>query len=96
MVKVIGVKFRNSGRVYYFDPGDLDIQAGQGVVVETARGVEYADVTMGVTEVEDDKVVSPLKPVQRIATDEDLRMRQYYWDKEKEAFRTTGWISGSW
>ena len=86
MVKVIGVKFRNSGRVYYFDPGDLDIQAGQGVVVETARGVEYGDVTMGVTEVEEDKVVSPLKPVQRIATEEDLQMRQYYWDKEKEAF----------
>ena len=86
MVKVIGVKFKNSGRVYYFDPGDLDIQAGQGVVVETARGVEYADVTMGVTEVEEDKVVSPLKPVQRIATEEDLNMRQYYWDKEKEAF----------
>ena len=86
MVKVIGVKFRNSGRVYYFDPGDLDIQAGQGVVVETARGVEYADVTMGVTEVEDDKVVSPLKPVQRVATEEDFNMRQYYWDKEKEAF----------
>ena len=86
MVKVIGVKFRNSGRVYYFDPGDLDIQVGQGVVVETARGVEYGDVTMGVTEVEEDKVVSPLKPVQRVATDEDLRMRQYYWDKEKEAF----------
>ena len=86
MVKVIGVKFRNSGRVYYFDPGELDIQAGQGVVVETARGVEYADVTMGVTEMEEDKVVSPLKPVQRVATDEDLRMRQHYWDKEKEAF----------
>lgn len=86
MVKVIGVKFKNSGRVYYFDPGELDIQAGQGVVVETARGVEYADVTMGVTEVEEDKVVSPLKPVQRVATEEDLRMRQYYWDKEKEAF----------
>ena len=85
MVKVIGVKFRNSGRVYYFDPGDLDIQVGQGVVVETARGVEYAEVSMGVTEVEEEKVVSPLKPVQRIATDEDLRMRQYYWDKEKEA-----------
>ncbi len=86
MVKVIGVKFRNSGRVYYFDPGDLDIQAGQGVVVETARGVEYADVAMGVTEVEEDKVVSPLKPVQRVATEEDIKMRQYYWDKEKEAF----------
>ena len=86
MVKVIGVKFRNSGRVYYFDPGDLDIQTGQGVVVETARGVEYADVTMGVTEVEEDKVVSPLKPVQRVATDEDRRLRQLYWDKEKEAF----------
>ena len=86
MVKVIGVKFRNSGRVYYFDPGELDIQAGQGVVVETARGVEYADVTMGVTEVEENAVVSPLKPVQRVATEEDLSMRQYYWDKEKEAF----------
>ena len=86
MVKVIGVKFRNSGRVYYFDPGELDIQAGQGVVVETARGVEYADVTMGVTEVEENAVVSPLKPVQRMATEEDLSMRQYYWDKEKEAF----------
>ena len=86
MVKVIGVKFRNSGRVYYFDPGELDIQAGQGVVVETARGVEYADVTMGVTEVKENAVVSPLKPVQRVATEEDLSMRQYYWDKEKEAF----------
>ena len=86
MVKVIGVKFRNSGRVYYFDPGELDIQAGQGVVVETARGVEYGDVTMGVTEVEENAVVSPLKPVQRVATEEDLSMRQYYWDKEKEAF----------
>ena len=86
MVKVIGVKFKNSGRVYYFDPGDLDIRAGQGVVVETARGVEYADVTMGVRSVEEDKVVSPLKPVERIATDEDLKMRQYYWEKEKEAF----------
>ena len=86
MVTVIGVKFRNSGRVYYFDPGELDIQAGQGVVVETARGVEYGDVTMGVTEVEESAVVSPLKPVQRVATDEDVRMRQYYWDKEKEAF----------
>ena len=86
MVKVIGVKFKNSGRVYYFDPGELDIQAGQGVVVETARGVEYGDVTMGVTEVEEKTVVSPLKPVQRVATDEDIRMRQYYWDKEKEAF----------
>lgn len=86
MVKVIGVKFRNSGRIYYFDPGELDIQAGQGVVVETARGVEYADVTMGVTEVEESAVVSPLKPVQRVATEEDRQMRQYYWDKEKEAF----------
>ena len=76
MVKVIGVKFRNSGRVYYFDPGDLDIQPGSGVIVETARGVEYGDVTMGVTEVEEEKVVSPLKTVQRIATDEDRRLRR--------------------
>ena len=86
MVKVIGVKFRNSGRVYYFDPGDLDIQPGSGVIVETARGVEYGDVTMGVTEVEEEKVVSPLKTVQRIATDEDRRLRQLYQDKEQEAF----------
>ena len=88
MVKVIGVKFRNSGRVYYFDPGDMDIQAGQGVIVETARGVEFGEVTMGVTEVEEEKVVSPLKAVQRLATEEDCRLRQLYMDKEQEAFAT--------
>ena len=88
MVKVIGVKFRNSGRVYYFDPGDMDIQAGQGVIVETARGVEFGEVTMGVTEVEEEKVISPLKAVQRLATEEDCRLRQLYMDKEQEAFAT--------
>jgi len=86
MVKVIGVKFRNSGRVYYFDPVDMDIQPGSGVIVETARGVEYGEVTMGVTEVEEDTVVSPLKAVQRVAADEDRRLLQLYRDKEKEAF----------
>ena len=88
MVKVIVVKFRNSGRVYYFDPGDMDIQAGQGVIVETARGVEFGEVTMGITEVEQEKVISPLKAVQRLATEEDCRLRQLYMDKEQEAFAT--------
>ena len=71
MVKVIGVKFRNSGRVYYFDPGDLDIQPGSGVIVETARGVEYGDVALGNRNVSVGEVVQPLKPVLRKSSAED-------------------------
>ncbi len=86
MVKVIGVKFKTSGRIYYFDPLDLDFHAGDGVIVETSRGMEYGDVTCDPKDVEESEIVAPLKPVIRIATEEDQRMRQQYAEKEPEAF----------
>lgn len=86
MVKVIGVKFRTSGRIYYFDPLDLPIEAGDGVIVETARGLEYGDVSAAVKEIDESELIAPLKPVVRIATEEDARQRAYYASKEGEAF----------
>ena len=87
MTKVIGVRFRNAGKVYYFDPEDLDINQGDHVVVETARGVEYGYVVLGIKEVEDDKIVQPLKPVMRVATPEDDEKAEKNRDKEKEAYK---------
>ena len=87
MIKVIGVRFRQAGKVYYFDPLDLEINKGQHVIVETARGIEYGDVVLGIREVEDDKVVSPLKPVIRVTTPEDDEKEISNRAKEKEAFR---------
>ena len=86
MVKVIGVKFKTSGRVYYFDPLDLPIQAGNGVIVETARGMEYGEVQGDPKEVDESEIVAPLKPVVRIATEEDERMRAQNAAKESDAF----------
>ena len=68
MVNVIGVRFRQAGKIYYFDPLDLPVKPGQHVIVETARGVEYGLVMSGPRQVKDEYVVSPLKPVIRIAT----------------------------
>lgn len=87
MIKVIGVRFRRTGKIYYFDPTDLNIEAGQHVIVETARGVEYGDVVLGVREVEEDKVIQPLKPVIRVATEEDDRIDAGNREKEKKAFQ---------
>jgi Uncharacterized homolog of PSP1 len=86
MIKVIGVRFRKAGKTYYFDPGDLEIQAGAHVIVETARGVEYGNVVIGSREVKDEEVVQPLKPVLRIATEEDTIIEQENKIKEKEAY----------
>ena len=86
MVKVIGVKFKTSGRVYWFDPLDLPVKADDGVIVETARGMEYGEVQGEPKEVDESEVVAPLKPVVRIATDEDKRLRAQYAAKESEAF----------
>ncbi|MCF0229444.1 MAG: stage 0 sporulation family protein [Parasporobacterium sp.] len=86
MVKVVGIKFRQTGKVYYFDPGDLDIVQNQHVIVETARGVEYGDVVASVKEVTDDEIVAPLKPVIRIANEEDDRIFEENKEKEKAAF----------
>ena len=71
MVLIIGVRFRKSGKVYYFDPLDLDIKKNDHVIVETARGVEYGTVVLAPKEVEKEKIVQPLKPVMRIATPQD-------------------------
>lgn len=87
MIKVIGVRFRQAGKVYFFDPLDMNIERGQHVIVETARGVEYGDVVLGIREVEDDKVVLPLKPVIRVATEDDDKRELANRDKEKEAFK---------
>ena len=86
MITVIGVRFRQAGKVYYFDPQGLTIEKGQHVIVETARGVEYGDVVMGNREVDEDKVVLPLKPVIRITTPEDDEKEIANRLKEKEAF----------
>lgn len=87
MARVTGVRFRSAGKIYYFDPLKFDIRKGDHVIVETARGVEYGTVVMNILEVEEDKVVSPLKPILRMATkrDEDIVARNH--EREKEAFR---------
>lgn len=87
MTKVIGVRFRKAGKVYYFSPGDNEIKNGDHVIVETARGVEYGYVVLGSHEVEDKKVVQPLKPVLRMASPEDEEIEKTNKEKEKEAFR---------
>lgn len=73
MTKVIGVRFRTAGKIYFFDPGKLDIKKNSHVIVETARGIEYGTVVGEPREVEDDKVIQPLKPVLRVASARDNR-----------------------
>ncbi len=86
MTEIIGVRFKKSSKVYYFSPGKNKIDAGMKVIVETARGVEIGDVTIGNKMVEDTSVVSPLKPVLRIATAQDIRQAEDNVNREKEAF----------
>lgn len=86
MTKVIGVRFRPAGKIYFFAPGGLEIQTGDKVIVETARGVEYGSVVLGPKEVEDEQIMQPLKPVIRIATEEDAKKEEKNREKEKEAF----------
>ena len=87
MTKVIGVRFRNAGKIYYFAPGKFDIKSGDHVIVETARGIEYGFVVLGSREVEDNKVVQPLKSVIRMANAEDEATESSNKKKEKEAFK---------
>lgn len=86
MVKIVGIRFRTAGKIYYFDPLDFELETAMHVIVETARGIEMGTVLIPPKEVEDDKVVSILKPVIRIATDEDEKIISKNKDKEKEAF----------
>ena len=86
MVKVVGVRFRQAGKIYYFDPADFELEVSNHVIVETARGVEMGTVLIAPKEVEDEQVVSPLKPVIRIATEDDEAVVEKNREKEKEAF----------
>ena len=87
MLTVIGVRFRAAGKIYYFDPADRQIKIGDHVIVETARGIEYGYVVLGNREVDETKVIPPLKPVIRMATDEDRAIEAKNKEKEKEAFK---------
>lgn len=86
MTRVIGVRFRQAGKIYFFAPGKLHIKKGDKVIVETARGVEFGSVVAGPKEVEDEEIMQPLKPVIRVATEEDKRTEEKNREKEKEAF----------
>ena len=87
MVKIIGVRFRTAGKIYFFDPAKFPIKRGDHVIVETARGVEYGTVVGDPRMVEDDKVVQPLKPVLRVATKRDDEQEANNKLKEKDAFK---------
>ncbi len=87
MLTVIGVRFRAAGKIYYFDPADRQIKIGDHVIVETARGIEYGYVVLGNREVDETKVIPPLKPVIRMVTDEDRAIEAKNKEKEKEAFK---------
>ncbi len=86
MTTVIGVRFKEGGKVYYFDPKDLSAPLGSFVIVETARGLECGIVAQARGEVEDSNVVLPLKQVVRLATDKDIKQAEKNREKEKEAF----------
>ncbi len=86
MINVIGVRFRRAGKIYFFDPAGYEINQGDKVIVETARGVEYGHVVLGPRDVEEEKIIQPLKPVIRSATPEDDEIEIKNKIKEKEAF----------
>jgi cell fate regulator YaaT (PSP1 superfamily) len=87
MTNVIGVRFRRAGKIYFFDPAGYEIKQGDNVIVETARGVEYGNVVIGPRDVEENKIIQPLKPVIRTATPEDDEIEAKNKSKEKEAFQ---------
>ncbi len=85
-VEVVGVKFKDNGKVYYFAPEGNTVEAGKAVIVETARGIEFGTAVFGNKEVPSSEVVPPLRPVVRIATDEDIERRRAIAEREKEAY----------
>ena len=86
MIKVISVRFRTGGKIYFFDPLEFEIKKGQHVIVETARGMEYGLVVSDIREVEEERVVQPLKPVIRVATPADDKQNAENLEKKKEAY----------
>ena len=86
MAKVIGVRFRDNGKIYYFSSEQFEVEVGQNVIVETARGVEYGRVVLGNREIHDEKIISTLKPVIRIVTEDDDKVQANNKIKSKEAY----------
>lgn len=87
MIRVIGVSFRTAGKIYFFDPLQFQINRGEHVIVETARGIEFGTVVSDPKDVPDDKVIQPLKPVLRLATEKDIEQENLNKEKEKDAFK---------
>ena len=87
MIKVVGVKFKEAGKLYYFSPGSLKVSKGDNVIVETARGLEFGTVTMEETEIKESEIVAPLKNIIRTATEKDRRKHKQNLGKKAEALR---------
>ena len=87
MTKIIGVRFRTAGKIYFFSPGKLEIKRGDHVIVETARGIEYGWVVTEPKKVKDEEIVQPLKSVIRVANEQDEKIQENNKEKEKEAFK---------
>ena len=87
MVKVIGIRFRTGGKMYYFDPLDADVKSGDNVIVETARGLEYGTAVCDIKEVDESEIVQPLKPIVRIADENDRKAHEATMKKHAEALR---------
>ena len=87
MKTIIGVRFKKTGKIYYFDPNGLEIEKGMPVIVETAMGDEYGETVIANKEIEEEKLTNPLKNVIRIATDKDKKMYQEYKAKEDKAMK---------
>ena len=86
MIEIVGVKFKKSRKVYYFDPCGNKLETGSFVIVETSRGVEIGEVAIANKEIDENSVVSPLKPIMRIASDEDIKQNEKNKELEKKAF----------
>lgn len=86
MVKVVGIRFKKAGKIYYFDPLDYEIKNDQPVIVETARGVEFGQCVIADKEIGDNDIIAPLKPVIRVASQEDMERHKHNKFREKEAF----------
>jgi len=86
MIKVVGVRFKKAGKIYYFDPMELSISKGEYVVVETARGIEFGECVIGIKEIRESEIVAPLKSVLRVATQDDIQKHVTNKEKETDAF----------
>lgn len=87
MVKVAGVRFKNAGKVYYFDPDGLAVELGDSVIVETARGLEFGTVTMEITEIKEEEITQPLKKIVRIADEDDIKRHDENEKKKEKALK---------